>query len=87
MRTSRQLLERSIRSHFRVNYQSTSPRLDALRQQLQEEAKDEGVKVRGSKKNLPKPSWLKAEVPRGENYEHLRNTGEILIEFVRNQLQ
>lgn len=32
------------------------------------------VKVRGSKKNLPKPAWLKAEVPRGENYEHLKST-------------
>ena len=60
--------------------QSSSPRLDALRQQLQEDAKtEEVIKVRGSKKNLPKPSWLKAEVPRGENYEKLRNTGKLLL--------
>jgi hypothetical protein len=60
--------------------QSSSPRLDALRQQLEAEAKNEEViKVRGSKKNLPKPSWLKAEVPRGENYENLRKTGEWLF--------
>lgn len=26
----------------------------------------------GSKKTLPKPSWLKAEAPRGESYERLR---------------
>jgi lipoic acid synthetase len=28
--------------------------------------------VKGSKKTLPKPSWLKAEAPRGESYERLR---------------
>ena len=33
-----------------------------------------GVKARGSKKTLMKPPWLKAEVPRGENYERLRST-------------
>lgn len=32
------------------------------------------TKVSGSKKNLAKPAWLKAEAPRGENYEHLRKT-------------
>ncbi len=32
------------------------------------------VKTRGSKKVLPKPAWLKAEPPRGENYERLRST-------------
>eukprot|EP00602_Paraphysomonas_sp_CaronLab_P002638 CAMPEP_0185019336 /NCGR_PEP_ID=MMETSP1103-20130426/1937_1 /TAXON_ID=36769 /ORGANISM="Paraphysomonas bandaiensis, Strain Caron Lab Isolate" /LENGTH=333 /DNA_ID=CAMNT_0027549579 /DNA_START=199 /DNA_END=1200 /DNA_ORIENTATION=- len=52
-----------------------STRLQALRQQIAEEDKSIGViKVRGSKKSLPKPSWLKAEVPSGENYERLRNT-------------
>ena len=30
--------------------------------------------VSGSKKTLPKPSWLKAEPPQGENYTKLRNT-------------
>ena len=29
---------------------------------------------KGSKTTLQKPSWLKAEVPRGENYERLRDT-------------
>lgn len=29
---------------------------------------------KGSKTTLPKPAWLKAEVPRGENYERLRDT-------------
>lgn len=62
----------------RWRQQSTSPRLDALRQQLQEEAQTEVIKVKGSKKNLPKPAWLKADVPSGENYENLRKTGEII---------
>jgi hypothetical protein len=62
--------------------QSNSPRLEALRQQLEAEAKTEVIKVRGSKKNLPKPAWLKAEVPSGENYENLRKTGEILSELL-----
>lgn len=29
---------------------------------------------KGSKKVLPKPTWLKADVPKGENYETLKNT-------------
>ena len=29
---------------------------------------------KGSKTTLSKPAWLKAEVPRGENYERLRDT-------------
>jgi lipoic acid synthetase len=29
---------------------------------------------RGSKTTLPKPSWLKAEIPKGEDYERLRDT-------------
>ena len=32
------------------------------------------TKTSGSKKNPPKPAWLRAEVPKGENYERLRNT-------------
>jgi len=40
-----------------------------------EEAGGGGVlKTAGSKKNPPKPAWLKAEAPRGENYERLRDT-------------
>ena len=29
---------------------------------------------KGSKKTLPKPDWLKAEPPRGDNYNRLRDT-------------
>ncbi len=32
------------------------------------------TKTLGSKKTLPKPSWLKAEAPTGDNYKHLRDT-------------
>jgi len=32
------------------------------------------TKHQGGKKNPVKPSWLKAEMPRGENYERLRST-------------
>lgn len=32
------------------------------------------VASKGSKKTLPKPAWLKAEQPRGENYTKLRDT-------------
>lgn len=46
---------------------STS-RLNMLRQQLQDDNK------RGSKKNLRKPTWLKAKAPEGERYESLRST-------------
>ena len=31
-------------------------------------------KSKGSKKTLPKPAWLKAEAPAGENYTNLRET-------------
>jgi N-terminal domain of lipoyl synthase of Radical_SAM family len=45
---------------------------EALREKL---AKDDSEgKTIGSKKTLPKPSWLKAEAPRGEDYERLRST-------------
>jgi len=32
------------------------------------------VVTKGSKTTLPKPSWLKAEIPKGEDYERLRDT-------------
>lgn len=32
------------------------------------------TKSSGSKKTLPKPAWLRAERPQGENYERLRDT-------------
>lgn len=53
---------------------------EVLRQRLaDDEAKGivpgfAGAKTSGSKKALPKPAWLKAEVPRGENYQRLRDT-------------
>eukprot|EP00607_Mallomonas_marina_P008334 CAMPEP_0182418844 /NCGR_PEP_ID=MMETSP1167-20130531/3218_1 /TAXON_ID=2988 /ORGANISM="Mallomonas Sp, Strain CCMP3275" /LENGTH=329 /DNA_ID=CAMNT_0024593279 /DNA_START=291 /DNA_END=1280 /DNA_ORIENTATION=+ len=56
------------------------PRLEALRNRLAEEdnidksKENVVIKTKGSKKSLPKPAWLKAEVPRGENYTRLRDT-------------
>ena len=53
---------------------------ESLRIQLENDDKSGNIvgftKVinKGSKTTLPKPSWLKAEVPRGENYERLRDT-------------
>ena len=32
------------------------------------------IKQSGSKKTLPKPDWLKADVPSGENYQKLKST-------------
>ena len=32
------------------------------------------TKTRGSKKTLPKPKWLKAQAPSGDNYKRLHNT-------------
>lgn len=50
---------------------------EALREKLQEDEKNNtvvGFSTKGSKKTLPKPAWLKAEPPRGENYNRLRDT-------------
>jgi len=49
---------------------STSPRLEALRERLRSE---EVAPVRLPKK-APKPSWLKAPIPQGENYTRLKDT-------------
>ena len=49
-----------------------SSRLEALRKRLSED--ELTVKTMGSKHIIPKPNWLKAEAPRGENYERLRST-------------
>jgi len=46
-------------------------RLEALRKELSE---DQGKKRRGSKKTLPKPSWLHASAPSGDNYNRLHKT-------------
>jgi lipoic acid synthetase len=58
---------------------STSPEvvqttLASLREKLQQETSEMIVKTKGTKKHLPKPAWLKAEVPKGENYEKLKET-------------
>lgn len=69
-------LSLSIRHDILIRSQSSeaASRLSALRKVLNEEAQQEVVKTTGSKVVLPKPAWLKAEVPRGENYEKLRST-------------
>ena len=69
-----------------ISSSSSSTRTSNLttREQLREKlAKDDEngrtvgfnkVVTKGSKTTLPKPSWLKAEIPRGEDYERLRDT-------------
>jgi hypothetical protein len=52
----------------------TTTRLESLRQQLQQEQNVTKATKRGTKKNLQKPSWLKAQVPKGDNYEALKST-------------
>ena len=50
---------------------------ESLRQKLEDDEKNNvvvGFSNKGSKKSLPKPSWLKAEPPRGENYNRLKDT-------------
>lgn len=47
----------------------------STREKLREKLKlADATVVSGSKKTLPKPSWLKAEPPQGDNYIKLRNT-------------
>ena len=60
-------------------YNSTSSSREKLRQRLAEDdAKSSTVgfvtKLKGGKKSIPKPSWLKAEPPGGANYNRLRDT-------------
>jgi lipoic acid synthetase len=48
-----------------------------LRERLSEDEKNNavvGFSSKGSKKSLPKPAWLKAAPPGGENYNRLRDT-------------
>lgn len=71
------LSHRRVPTWFTSKFPSFSTTRESLRQKLQEDEKNENsmvVKTLGSKKTLPKPSWLKAEVPRGENYERLKST-------------
>ena len=67
------IVYKSIRKSF-----LSTARLDSLRHQLQQEHVEEQeirhLGKRGTKKNLIKPAWLKAEVPKGVNYESLRST-------------
>lgn len=65
---------------------STATTRETLRKKLAEEEKEKNdsevivglninnVKQSGSKKTLPKPEWLKADVPSGENYQKLKST-------------
>jgi lipoyl synthase len=56
---------------------STPTTRESLREKLEQDEKNNavvGFSTKGSKKSLPKPSWLKAEVPTGENYNRLRDT-------------
>jgi lipoate synthase len=50
---------------------------ETLRERLAEDEKNNtvvGFTTKGSKKSLPKPAWLKASPPGGENYNRLRDT-------------
>lgn len=60
---------------------SFSSRLDSLRHQLKQEQEEQdgpernaNDRKKGTKKNLAKPAWLKAQVPAGVKYESLRST-------------
>lgn len=73
----------SYNTRYSTRYLSTNittpTTREALRKKLAEESDDKEsddkeIKHLGSKKTIPKPSWLKAEAPTGENYIKLRNT-------------
>jgi lipoyl synthase len=51
-------------------------RIEELREQLMKDDKSKinNVVKKGTKKTLPKPDWLKAKVPTGENYSRLHKT-------------
>lgn len=56
---------------------STSTTRESLREKLEQDEKNNtlvGFSKKGSKKSLPKPAWLKATPPGGENYTRLRDT-------------
>jgi hypothetical protein len=72
MHPKKTLLPRLFRN-FSSTAQSTTR--EALRKRLAEEdAQLVTIKTVGSKKTLPKPAWLHAEAPTGENYLRLRDT-------------
>lgn len=58
-----------------INNLDVSVDTGSTREKLREKLKlADATIVSGSKKTLPKPSWLKAEPPQGDNYIKLRNT-------------
>jgi hypothetical protein len=79
MRQRSGLLKTICRASSTVTAPVVSTR-ELLRQQLELDdqlGKTVGftkVVNKGSKTTLKKPSWLKAEIPKGENYEKLRDT-------------
>jgi len=67
-----------LSTNAEMNAEENKTTLAGLRAKLAEEDQNNKapvvVKTKGSKKVLPKPAWLKADPPRGENYERLRDT-------------
>lgn len=60
-----------------VQFTSGATTREVLRQRLKEDDLNQSIISsigKGSKLALPKPEWLKAEIPNGENYERLRDT-------------
>eukprot|EP01038_Epipyxis_sp_PR26KG_P011583 gene11583-15514_t len=64
--------------NMRRNFSDVSPTTrESVRQKLAEDEKNgviQAISSKGSKKSLPKPEWLKADAPTGENYKRLRDT-------------
>jgi lipoic acid synthetase len=63
-----------VSKHVRCSSGSTREILREKLKKLDEAVTIQDAVVVGTKKTLPKPQWLKAEPPRGENYLKLRNT-------------
>lgn len=57
-----------------VSSSPSTSRLNELRDKLRSDESAGVVLTKGSKQVIPKPAWLKAEVPSGDNYEKLRST-------------
>jgi lipoyl synthase len=73
------VISRTCTASASVSVPTTTTR-ESLRSQLENDDRQGNtvgftkVVNKGSKTTLAKPAWLKAEVPRGENYERLRDT-------------
>jgi lipoate synthase len=66
---------RSASNITNVDVNNIDTNTGSTREKLREKLKlADATVVSGSKKTLPKPSWLKAEPPQGDNYIKLRNT-------------